>query len=227
LKNVPKTALIAGATGLVGGLLLELLLMSENYERVIALVRRRLMVAHPKLVEIRVDFENLESASGYDNVSDIFCCLGTTIKKAGSQEAFEKVDLGYPLRLARKAVDNGGEQFCIVTALGADPESRVFYNRVKGKVEEAIRTLPFKSIHILRPSIILGQRQEFRFIERAGIGAMRMCSPLMVGKFRKYRPIEAHHVAQAMVAAVQSGAAGHHVYESDVIHDMAVSASVF
>ncbi len=216
-----RTALIAGATGLVGRWLLDLLLMSDRYEKVIALVRRRLMLVHPKLEERRIDFEVLETGSDFDGVHDVFCCLGTTIKKAGSQKAFEKVDLEYPRRLAEIAVQHGAEQFCIVTAIGADPEARVFYNRVKGKVESAVCALPFKAIHILRPSILLGEREEFRLVEKLGIGMMRLMTPLMAGRLRKYRPVQAERVAQAMLFAVESGKVGCQVYESDVIQKMA------
>jgi uncharacterized protein YbjT (DUF2867 family) len=150
----------------------------------------------------------------------VFCCLGTTIKKAGSQEVFRKVDYAYPLRIAELAIANGAEQLLIVTALGADPNSRIFYNRVKGEIEQAISKIPFRAIHIFRPSILVGNRRESRPGERIGIAAMKFFSFLMVGSWRKYRPIRAELVARAMIAAAKMSRYGISIYESDEIMRM-------
>lgn len=128
-----RTALLLGATGLVGGHCLNFLLNDESYGRVSVLGRRPLEREHPKLEQHLVDFDRLENSAELIQAQDVFCCLGTTIKKAGSQEAFRRVDFEYPLQSARVAARQGAERFLIVTAIGADPGSRIFYNRVKGR----------------------------------------------------------------------------------------------
>ena len=158
----PRSALLLGATGLVGRSCLELLLQDDRYATVHALTRTPLSQQHPKLRSHVVPFAELARAVAELAARDVFCCLGTTIKKAGSEAAFRQVDYEYPLIAARSAAQSGARQFLIVTALGADPGSRIFYNRVKGEVERAICELPLATVHVLRPSMLLGERSEVR-----------------------------------------------------------------
>jgi uncharacterized protein YbjT (DUF2867 family) len=155
-----KTALIIGASGLVGNLLTIRLLEEKKYEKVKIVVRRKLDITHPILEQTVSDFEHFPK----DKIvaDDIFCCLGTTMKKAGSKAAFEKVDYEYPLKLAQIALKNGATQYAIVTAMGADSKSMIYYNRVKGDIEKALIDLHFPNLMIFRPSMLLGDRKEHR-----------------------------------------------------------------
>ncbi len=209
-----KTAIIAGASGLVGGHCLQLLLNDAGYDTVIAPVRKTLPLAHPKLRQHVVDFDNLGASAGILRGDELFCCLGSTMKKAGSREAFRKVDFEYPKALAELALETGVKRFLIVTALGADPHSKIFYNRVKGEVEMVVRALPFESVHIFRPSMLLGERSESRPAEKIGGAAMRALGFLMRGPLMNYRAIRAEDVARAMVSAAGSGANGVIIHES-------------
>lgn len=215
-----KTAIIIGSTGLTGSHLLKTLLSSDVYDKVISFVRRQTKISHPKLTQHVVDFDNIESYQDYVEGNDMFCCLGTTIKQAGSQEAFEKVDLAYPVEFAKTGAKNGVKQFSIVSSIGANPESSNFYLRTKGKCEEQLRKLPFQSISIFRPSLLIGNRKEFRLGEKLGEYAMKIFSVFMVGKLRKYRPVKSKTVAGAMFNIAQQNTVGYHVYESDEIASM-------
>jgi len=212
-----RTALVAGGSGLVGGHVLRQLLEDPDYDRVTALTRRPLALTHKKLVQRVVDFDRLAEVGDFPRVHDVFCCLGTTIKQAGSQEAFRKVDLAYVVELGRMAVRHRASQFLVVTAVGADPRSRVFYNRVKGEAEEAVRRLQFDAIQIFRPSLLLGSRAQSRPAESIA----RVLSPLVawafLGLLARYRPIKAATAARAMVRIAREARRGAHVYESDAI----------
>ncbi len=215
-----KSALLVGASGLVGGHCLRLFLEDKNYEKVIAFVRKPMTLQHQKLEQHVVDFDHLEKYSHLAKVNDVFCCLGTTIKKAGSQEAFRKVDFTYPVEIAKVAAQNGVEQFLIITALGANPKSSIFYNRVKGEVEEAVTKLPFKAIHIFRPSLLLGERDERRTGEKIGEPMLKGLKFLLLGPLKKYRAIEASVVASAMLDAAKQNLQGINTFESDQIQAM-------
>lgn len=211
-------ALIAGATGLVGGHCLDGLLESPDYDRVIALTRRPLTQRHAKLDQHLVDFEQLgREGTIFPAADDVFCCLGTTIKTAGSQAAFRQVDFVYVVALAGQALGRGARQFLLVSSLGANPGSRIFYSRVKGETEAAIAALSFEGRHIFRPSILTGERVEHRPGERAGIAAMRGVSFAMIGPLRKYRPIAARTVARAMIRVARQAPRGVNIYESNDI----------
>jgi uncharacterized protein YbjT (DUF2867 family) len=194
-----KTALLVGATGLVGGFVLEQLLEDAYYDSVVVLSRKSLQLQHAKLKEVLVNFDQLENYTNDIKADVVFCCLGTTIKAAGSQEAFKKVDYEYPLRVAEIAKQNDASAFLIVTALGAAKSSIIFYNRVKGEVEEAIGNLHFDAFHILQPSLIIGERKE----SRSGEGIAQTLSPiydtLMFGPLTKYKSIKAEQIAKAMI----------------------------
>lgn len=215
-----RTALLIGATGLVGGHCLDLLLKDAAYNKVVALGRRKLPVEHQKLEQHIVDFDRLADYSQMVQGRDVFCCLGTTIKKAGSQEAFRRVDFTYTHEVARIAAGNGAEQVLIVSSLGADPHSRVFYNRVKGEVEEAVSGLPFRGVQIFRPSLLLGERREVRRAEQIAERVMKLFSFAFVGALRKYLPVEARAVASAMIQVAKQSPPGRNVFESDRIAAM-------
>jgi len=212
-----RTALVAGASGLVGGFLLDGLLEAPQYRQVISLGRRALPREHPKLVQRTADFARLEEES-LPSAEDAFCCLGTTLKKAGSQEAFRAVDHDAVLAFARAAKRAGVRRFLVVTALGADARSSVFYNRVKGEAEQALQALGFESLVILRPSLLLGDRAESRPGERAAIVASRVLGPLL----RPFggRPIEARTVARAMTALAQAAPQGVRVALSGELQEL-------
>jgi uncharacterized protein YbjT (DUF2867 family) len=211
---VSRSALLAGGSGLVGRHVLRLLLDDRQYERVTALGRRDLPVTHKKLTQRVVDFDRLAETADFPRVHDVFCCLGTTIRQAGSQAEFRKVDYTYVVELARLALRHRASQFLVVTAVGADPRSRVFYSRVKGEVEEALRRLQFDGVHIFRPSLLLGGRAHLRPLELVARIVMPLVSWTMWGPLARYRPIAARRVARAMVRAARDAERGVHVYES-------------
>lgn len=222
-REVPasrRTALLLGASGLVGSHLLELLLEDERYERVRTLVRRPLARRHPRLETQTVDFDRLRDRPDLFAVNDIFCCLGTTMAQAGSEAAFRKVDHDYVVLAAELGAARAADQFLLVSALGADPQSRIFYSRVKGAAEIAVKRLPYRATWILRPSLLLGEREEMRIGERLASAVSRPLAPLLVGSLRRYRPVSAREVALAMkhLAALQ-GTGG--TVESDEIPALA------
>ena len=206
-----KVALIAGTTGLVGSQLLELLLADDHYTRVISLTRKSLAINHPKLSNVIVDFNRLAEYSDQLKADDIFCCLGTTIKQARSQEAFKKVDFEYPLEIAKITKESGAQQYLLVTALGASKKSSFYYNRVKGEVEDSIGQLRFKSYHIFRPSFLQGDRLEKRAGEEATAIFFKAFGFLVP---KKFKGIDAIKVARAMVAKAKEETTGYFIHES-------------
>ena len=216
-----KTALIAGASGLVGGQLLRQLLDAPEYDRVIAVGRRPVDGAHAKLTQVTADFAALDGVASELRADDAYCCLGTTISAAGSRDAFRAVDHGAVLALAWAAQRGGAQRFFTVSSLGADAQSRVFYNRVKGETEEALQVLDFGTLGIFRPSLLKGRRREFRLGEKIGHGVMALAGPLLFGSWKKYRAIEAAIVARAMLrCSLGAPGQGVLVFESDEIEDL-------
>ena len=209
------SALLVGASGLVGRHLLQLLLHESMYERIAVLVRKPLAVSHTRLTQHVVDFDRLDHQKEIIRADDVFCCLGTTIRAAGSQEAFRKVDFTYVVQTAALASKNGTRQFLMVSSLGANVGSKIFYSRVKGEVEQAVSKLPFVGIYIFRPSMLLGERAESRPGEKAGIAVMKLFSFAMIGAWKKYRPIHAQIVANAMIRVASTGLQGVNIFESD------------
>ena len=206
-----KTAILAGSTGLIGAQVLELLLKDDAYSRIVALSRRPLGLVHPKLTNLVVDMATLEKYSAQLNGDDIFCCLGTTIEQAGSKEEFRKVDFEYPLSLANITRGHGAKKFLLVTALGANKHSRIFYNRVKGEVEEAIAKAGFETFHIFQPSMLLGRRLQQRRGERIAQSVMKYLGFLIP---RNYKAIESANVGRAMVAIAGQHVKGTSIHES-------------
>jgi len=206
-----RVALIAGSTGLIGSQLLELLLEDNFYSKVIALSRKPLSISHTKLEIVLVEASELKNHRDL-KADDVFCCLGTTIRQAKTKEAFRKVDFEYPVELARLLKVNGANQFLMVTALGADKHSKIFYNRVKGEVEDAISETGFTAIHIFRPSLLVGPRKEPRSGEDAAKVVYKIFCFLIPNK---YKGIESIKVARAMVSFARENKPGKFIHESD------------
>lgn len=210
-----KTALLAGATGLIGSQLLLLLLASERYAKVIVVGRKAVPTIHPKLVQVVTELDQLDEIRLKLIADDVYCCLGTTMKQAGSKEAFFKVDFLYVVQLAALTASNFAAQFMVVSSMGADADSAIYYNRVKGEMEAAVRQTPFRAIHIFRPSLLLGERAQPRLGERLGAVALQLVSPLLRGPLLKYRPVAGATVAAAMLHAAEDDGRGVRVHLSD------------
>lgn len=202
------TALIAGATGLVGGHLLNSLLASPRYKHVVALTRKPLAQTHEKLSNVVVDFDNLETdvAKAKLSVDDAYCALGTTIKKAGSQEAFRLVDYDYETAFARAAQKAGATRLALVSSVGANAKSSIFYTRVKGETENAIRDMGFSTFQVFQPGVLLGTRGEARPAEQLAISLTPLLNLGLQGPMQKYRGISAETVARSMVAVMKADA---------------------
>ena len=216
-----RQAILLGASGLVGGFCLHALLQESVYTRVILLNRREVKAGlYSKLVQRIVDFDNLREQD-FAGPCDIYCALGTTIRRAGSQEAFRRVDFDYPLASAGLARQAGARQFVLVSSVGADPNSKNFYLRTKGELEQQIVKLGFQAVHIFRPSLLLGERNEFRLGERVMQAIAPLLNLLMVGPLRRYRAIKASAVGKAMVVAAREESNGVFVHEYDAILQLA------
>lgn len=215
-----------GTTGLVGSHCLEQLLDDERYERVISLTRRPPLREHAKLDARVANFDTLDSAV-IPQVDHVYCALGTTIKVAGSQEVFYKIDHDYAVMVAEFARAAGAQGFALVSSVGANSGSRNFYLRVKGKTERDIAALGYPTAEFMRPGLILGERGERRPLEQAMFGFWRVVSGVMVGPVQKYRAIHAATIAGAMIAALHAGEPGTHVrHYADMIQLAGPAASV-
>lgn len=210
-----RVALVVGATGLIGKALLDLLIQSPEHKKVVVLARRP-GPALPAKIEWRVvDFEQADAYQGLEGIDEVYCCLGTTIKQAGSQEAFRKVDHQYPLALAKAARAAAVPTLVVVTAMGADPGSAIFYNRVKGELERELSSLGFPRLVIARPSLLVGEREVARSGEGIASVAMGLFGPLMRGPLAKYRAIAGTTVAAALLRLAKEAGAGNTIVFSD------------
>lgn len=212
-----KTAIIAGATGLVGKFCLSYLLMDKNYQKVIVITRTPLPIKDDKIENIVCEYEQLASFSSKLIGDDVYCCLGTTIAVAGSQENFKKIDLHYPIELAKITKKNGAKQFLVVSAMGANSKSSIFYNKVKGEMQDLLKTIGFNTVHIFQPSLLTGLRKEFRAGERIAQVFTKIFRPLMFGPMKKYQPIEGMVVAYAMHQKALAEHNGYFIHQSDQI----------
>ena len=212
-----NSILIVGATGLVGSTFLKLVQNNPTYIKIIILTRREIpsVQGFPNVEQHVVDFDKLEECKQIIKADTIVCTLGTTIKKAGSQEKFYKVDHDLPIQVAQYAFENGSKNYILVSAIGANPDSKIFYNRVKGEVERDIRKLNLKSFHVLRPSLILGDREEFRIAEQLG----KVFSKVMNLIFPdKYKPVHASVLAKKIDSVVKFPSKGFHTYEGKQLY---------
>lgn len=210
-----KSALLLGATGLTGSHLLEMLLECKEYNKIIIYVRKPGGIHHPKLEEKIIDYHTWQEAVLAD---DVFCCLGTTIKKAKTKEAFRKVDLEYPVKIAQLQKKAGSKRFLVISAMGANSKSAIFYSKVKGEMEEQVQQIGYESLFIFRPSFITGNRKENRAGESIGIGLFKLIGPLLTGPLKKYRSVSADAIAKAMLHMAQTETQGTQVFLSDEIN---------
>lgn len=213
-------AIIAGATGLIGSSLLQQLLDHPDYTMVTAVVRKEIPLQHPKFRQVVVDFDRLENHQEHIKGDVVFCALGTTKSKTPDEAQYRKIDYQYPLDIAFIAHQNGASQYHLVSALGANINSSIFYTRLKGEVERDLKTIPFKAIHIYRPSLLVGDRKEHRSAEGLMIGLMRVLNPLLIGGLRKYRSIKIEKVASAMLKQSLKPLTGIFTYDSDQIEGL-------
>lgn len=215
-----KTALVIGSTGLIGSQLVDILLESEHYQKVIIFVKREFGKSHPKLEQHLINFDAPETYQHLVKGDDLFCTIGTTIKKAGSQSAFRKVDYEYPIAFSKIAKTNNIKQFLIVSSLGANKDSNNFYLKTKGEMETELAKANFETTVIVRPSLLLGQRSEFRLGEKIGAIFMKGFSFVLLGSLKKYRAIESSIVARALYLLAQSSLKGYTIYESDELQNI-------
>jgi uncharacterized protein YbjT (DUF2867 family) len=215
-----KIAALFGATGLTGKSLLQQLIENDDYIKIIVFNRNSQNYNHDKVDEVSLDWNNIERIKNQLIADELFCCIGTTIKKAGSKEAFLQVDFHIPVTLAQIAENNKINKFLIVSSLGANPKSINFYLQTKGKMEEEVLKFNIPKIHFFRPSILLGKRNEYRTGEELGKIAMKIFKPLMIGSLRKYKAIPASIVAGAMIK-VAGANSSKVIFNSDELWDFA------
>ncbi len=208
-----RKAIVLGGTGLIGNELIQLLMENSNYSEIRVLGRRNTEHKNPKVKFYPVDLSHISDSTKLFEVEDVFCCLGTTMKKAGSKEAFKHVDYDMILNGAKSA-EGKIQNFILISSLGANPQSGNFYLKTKGETERDLSGLNIPSISILRPSILFGNRHENRLGEKIGIWVMKAMSPLFIGPLKKYRGNKASTVAMAMVIYALENKPGRHIYES-------------
>jgi uncharacterized protein YbjT (DUF2867 family) len=211
-----RVAVLAGASGLIGGECLRLLLHSPCYSQVVAFVRRPLELSHPKLRQLTVDFASLPRLPEFAS-ADAFLALGTTMKLAGSREAFRKIDYDAALAFAADVAEGGARQFVLVSSVGANANSSTFYLKVKGELEDAVKLLGFQSLQIFRPSFLAGDRLGIRPGQRLDATAAKALDFAFVGKLKKFSAIDVDDLAAAMINAAHSAEPGVHIYEYEQI----------
>jgi uncharacterized protein YbjT (DUF2867 family) len=196
---------------------MKLLIDSKDYDQIISIGRAILGYSNERVQEIQADFNQLNELD-LPHVDDVFCCLGTTIKKAGSQDNFKRVDLDFVISTAQLGLKNGASKMMVISAVGADEKSSFFYNRVKGEMERKIQELQFDSVYIFRPSVLGGNRNEFRFGEKLGTFVMKVFSWLFFGKLTRYKIVPARKVAHSMIVHALKNSSGRHIIESEEIN---------
>ena len=217
-----RIALVTGATGLVGKQLMDQLLAIDYYTKIKVFTRRPLNYKDNRIEEFVIDFDKLENHKDDMDAHDHFCCLGTTLRKAGSKEAFVKIDHDYPLQLAEIAMGSPSfVQFIVVTAVGANSSSPLFYNQVKGQIEDSLMELGMKRLHIFQPSLLLGPREDFRFMENVAKFFSAVLTFFVIGTKRRLWAIKGSDVAKAMLTVAKRSGDGVYVYKPSKIRKIA------
>jgi uncharacterized protein YbjT (DUF2867 family) len=200
-----KTAIILGASGLTGSFLLDRLLKDDSYERIKIFGRKSINKQHPKLEEVLCDLLKLEEYVDKFVGDEVFCCIGTTMKKTPDKKRYHQIDFGIPVAAAKLCVKNNIDTLVIVSALGANSKSSIFYNRTKGEMQEAVALEKIKNTYFMQPSFIGGNRVEKRTGEKIGIAIFKFIQPLLIGPLKKYRMIQADTIAKAMINVASGG----------------------
>lgn len=211
-------AIIAGASGLIGSNLVNILLEAPQYAEVLVIVRKELPIQHKKLVQLVINFDELDKHAAAITGHAIFSCLGTTKAQTPDKDQYRKIDHDYPLQLAQLAKQNGVEQFHVVTAIGANKNSSTFYLKLKGELEDELQKLGLKTLHIYQPAMLMGERERSRLLEKIATGVFKVIDPLLVGGLKKYRSVKGSTVANAMFKKSLESATGTFIYTSDKIH---------
>jgi len=217
-----KTAIILGASGLTGHLVLDKLLVDNRYSKIKIFSRKSIKNRNPKIIEKTGNLIELEMFKEDFKADEVYCCIGTTAKKTPDKEVYKRIDYGIPVKAAKLCVENGIDTFLVISSLGADPKSSVFYNRTKGEMERDVLKENIKNCYILRPSIILGDRSEKRIGETIGIALMQFFRFILVGKLKKYRAIRAGKIADAMIY-LANNKTDIPIIESDKITEFTIS----
>lgn len=217
---IKRKALVFGGTGLTGSELIQQLNQDDQYHEVVMFVRKEAKINMAKVREVVIDFDHLEKYVSFIQGDDLFICLGSTIAKAGSKEAFFKIDHDYVVQAAQIAASAGVKRAAVITAAGSNAKSLFFYPKVKGLVEAKLMKLGFDSLFILRPSLLLGPRREFRRGERLAVKFSEWMPGIYTGPFHKYRPVHASVVARAMIQLMRTEDKGSHIYESEDIQKL-------
>jgi len=216
-----RTAVIAGSTGAIGRQLMAVLIASPRCEKILVLHHRKTPNAgHARVEQLVVDFAAIPPPAAGDDIDAVFCCVGTTQKKACSTEAFQRVDRDVPITLARWASDYGAKSFVGISSVDARATARSVYLKTKGEMERGVAAAGVRSTYLLRPSLLAGGRDEYRLAERIGNRVLTVIEPVMLGPLRKYRAVHTKTVARAMLACADQHARGVHIVESDVVQKL-------
>lgn len=194
-----KTAIILGATGLTGNILLQKLIEDDHYDRIKLFSRSKIEGLPNKVTQVIIDLLKLSEYKADFKADDVYCCIGTTSKKTPDKDLYKQIDYGIPVAAAKLSKENNISTFCLVSAIGANKNSRVFYNKTKGEMEDTVLLQNIKKTFILRPSLIGGKRQESRPLEKFGLAIFKIMDPLLFGKFKQFKIISPEMIAQAMI----------------------------
>ena len=216
MNNQKKTAIILGATGLTGNILLHKLLADDRYRQIKIFTRKPLRFENPKVTEILCDLLDVDSYKENFYGDEIFCCIGTTTKKTPDKELYKKIDFGIPVSAAKLCKQNEIDTFIVMSSIGANTNSSIFYSRTKGEMEDTVLEQKIGNTFILRPSMIGGNRNESRVGEKVGSILMKVLNPLFIGSLRKYRIIDAEIIANAMIE-LANNKIDNQIIESDKI----------
>jgi len=215
------TALVLGANGLIGEIVVDLLLKNDKYNMVFAVSRKGVNKESPKLVQIFADMNNAEEKIKDIRVDVLFSCIGSTQAKSPNKDEYYKIDHDYPILVSTLLKKNGCSTVCLVSSIGANAQSKNFYLKLKGQVEQSLLALGFESTHIFRPSLLMGKRKERRFFEIATQKLSPLFNMLMIGSWKKFRSISAESVARAMIHTASLRTNGVHIYQTEEIKKLA------
>ncbi len=215
-----KTAIVLGATGLTGGHLVEELLKNDNYSKVKLFSRKSINKNHPKIEEHLIDLFKLKEYTEDFKAHDVFCCIGTTKAKTPNKDIYKNIDYGIPVNAAKLSAKNGIECFTVISAIGADANSNIFYNRTKGEMEQDVLEKNIPNIYIIRPALIVGNRKEKRLFEKLATQAFKMFNLILIGNLKKYRSVKSENIAKAMMQVANFWYSAN-IIKSDKINELA------